>query len=128
MKTFLLLLMAINAVSARANTPKAFDTSNSTIISLQGNGYIYPTGERNRGGNIGDKGLAYWKNEQTFARVFFLPAQVGEIYVALKLKSATGNSRLKISLDDEAKSYETEISQGQEVTCLLYTSPSPRDS
>jgi hypothetical protein len=118
MKTYFLLLLTVSLISAKANPPKNFDTTNSTTISLQGNGYLYPSGERSRGGNIGDKGLTSWKNEQSFAKVFFLPTQPGEIYVALKLKSTTGNSRLKVSLDDETKSYETDISQGQEFTLI----------
>ncbi len=101
----LIIFFSLQGKVSKATVIAPFDTTNSTIISLYSNGYIYPGGERNGNGRIGENGLIFWKDEKVTTRIFFLPKQKGVLFVAIKLKATAGNSKLQISMDEDKKNY-----------------------
>ena len=104
--------------SIKVNTAANFDTTNSTVVSLKSNGYIYPSPNAINMGTIEDGGLQLWTNAKLSAKVFFLPQQTGAMVVAIKLKSPTGTSHLSISLDDDKKSYPVTVVQSNKYTVI----------
>lgn len=108
----LIAVFCLKCIIIKANTFNNFDTTNSTTVTLKSNGYVYPSIPENNMGNIDDDGLKFWKDEQLVTKVFFLPQQKGQLFMALKISLATGTSKIKISLDDDNKGKEITMTQG----------------
>lgn len=107
-----------NPISHRnINSTIVFDTSNSATISLYSSGYIYPR-QGDEQGAIQEDGWNDWKDAKESACIFFLPQQAGELFVALKVKSSSGNAALTISLDESKKGVEVAVPQSSEYITL----------
>ncbi len=81
-----------------AQVGRTLNTSSS--ISLAANAYLYPSGDSTNGIILDEKGVHNWQNKQAFVKVFFLCRKKGMVDILVKLKSAKGNSRLSVGLDN----------------------------
>lgn len=72
------------------------EKTDSTIVTLYSNGYVYPKADRSNG-FISRNGLTAWKDAATYTKTFFVTAKAGEVIVSLTLKSS-GPAKLKVNL------------------------------
>ena len=112
------LLFIFDADTLKAGDTNNFDTTNTNFVSLKSNGYVYLSASNGIMGEIADEGLKNWTDKKLETNVFFLPQQTGDLYVAIKLQSATGTCKLKISLDENKNGQEIIIAQGSEYTIV----------
>jgi hypothetical protein len=104
------------------------DTQKNFEVTLASNGYVYPQSGNGRSNNISDKGLVNWNDAKAFTRTFFYPQQAGTIKVTLKLKSAFGDSKLKVQLDNTRKTYEINVKQSADYVTVPVGSFSCNDT
>lgn len=77
------------------------ERTDSTIVTLYSNGYVYPKADRSTG-FISRNGLTAWKNASVYTRTFFVTPKAGEVMISLTLKTSTP-SILKVSLAGSSK-------------------------
>ena len=119
---FLLSFISLKSIIAQPvkdrQIQNSFDTTNSYKVSLFSNTYVYPGTGDEASNNISQKGLAGWKDASVFTRTFFYPQQAGKIWVAVKLKSPEGGSKIKVQLDSSGKSYEIAVNKSADFITL----------
>jgi hypothetical protein len=94
------------------------DTTATSTINLLGNGYVYPKDPDEEKGLIQQNGLSSWEDKNIFTRVFFYPQQSGRLSVSLKIKAPLNESRIMVSLDNSAKSYEITVTQSADFVVM----------
>ena len=105
LKCLLSLIMTCGAITGKCHPFTGADSTKSIVISWQGNGYFYDATQQDDESNVEKEGLSGWKNKAAFTRIYFYPKEEGSLTVSLQLKAATGNVKLKITLDSTAQSF-----------------------
>ncbi len=109
----MICLICIQAAPAQilnsSKAKKIFDTTNTTAVTLSGNGYAYPLSENDTVTYITETGLSGWIDKELCTRTFFYPQQPGKIWVSVKLKSPDSDCKIKLQLDSSGKSYDVPV-------------------
>jgi hypothetical protein len=104
-----------NALSQSKSLP---DTINTSAVNLFSNGYVYPQELDEEKGLIQKNGLSAWEDKNIVTRIYFYPQQSGRLSVRLKIKGGLDESRIKISLDSSANSYEVKVNRSKDFVIL----------
>jgi hypothetical protein len=94
------------------------DTMNFSTINLFSNGYVYPQELDEEKSVIQKNGLSAWEDKNISSRVYFYPQQTGKLFLSLKIKAGLNYSKIKISLDSTANSYDVKVSKSKDFVIL----------
>jgi hypothetical protein len=104
--------------NALPQSKSSYDTINKSTVNVFGNGYVYPQQLDEEKGLIQKNGLSAWEDKNISTRIYFYPQQIGKLSLSVKIKAEFNDSKIKISLDSSANSYEVKVNRSKDFTII----------
>ncbi len=122
MKRFFLIMIAVFFMLGYGMAGElwrpASGMDSDVVVPLYSNGYVYPEQRSWKDNSIGEKGLVHWSDAGVSTRVYFYPQREGRVMVAVKVRGAGGDSRIRVQLDGTGEGHEVKVGKENDLVTL----------